>query len=274
MRKVLRVSLLVFFLLSFLYGTVQAQPRTIFRRTDPKGDDYGAGKLVYPAHDVFVEGLFDLEEFRVDIDSESIYFNFIFMSLTNPFKAPEGYFHQRLDVYINLESEGNSLIQFGNYKLKTSPQYGWQVRLVVAPFGETFIQMEREGERWVSSEKIKSQVLKDGRTISVQVDKSMLPEPDESWRYYVLVGSFDGLAPGLLRDLGVDSWQLGGEGVPIFDILAPRWGSKSQKRQLTQGILYPVGPKDLRYLELVIVFIVFVLLVLMFLLWRWYYGRT
>ncbi len=274
MKRILGISLLALFILASLVQAIHAEPRIIFQMNDSKGDDYGAGKLLYPTHDVFVRGLFDLQKFEVVEDLDHLYFYFTLATLTNPFGAPEGYFHQRIDLYIHLEQGGNNEIELGDYLLKTSPEYGWQVHLAVAPFNETFILVETEGESRVYSEGITSWVLEDDRTILVQVDKNLLPKPEASWSYYVLVGSFDGLASDFWRDLGADSWQLRGEGVPVFDILAPRWGSKNQKRQLTQGLLYPVRAKEHRLKRYVLLLLGFVMLVFIFILWRWHYGRA
>lgn len=56
--------------------------------------------MVYPSHEVFVPGLFDLLKFQVSVDQQFVFFDFQFAALTNPFRAPEGYFHQRLELYI------------------------------------------------------------------------------------------------------------------------------------------------------------------------------
>lgn len=233
-------------LLFFLLGgaLLPAQTEVIFQRKDPRGDDRGAGGLLYPEQEVFVAGLFDLLQFRVSADQYNVYFDFRFAKITNPFQAPEGYFHQRLEVYLDSSFPGgNESILAGGRELKTEPARGWEVRLTVAPFQETRLFIWSPAKIEQIEEGVCSYLLEDGCTIRAVVPRILLPEPDPGWRYYVLVGSFDGLSAGFWRDLGPDPlWQVGGEGLPVFDLLAPRWGPFTQKRQLSAGVLRPVGP--------------------------------
>lgn len=233
---------LAFFILFFVTSGIKAQEQIIFEMGDPAQDDGGAGALLYPSHQVFVPGLFDLREFTVAVDQTHVYFDFQFTTLTNPFGAPEGYFHQRLEVYLDTVYPGGyEEITVAQHQLRTAPNYGWEARLGVAPFGESYLETSTPTGQIVR-EGVSSYVQPDGKTIRVGVDRDLLPEPDRSWRYYVLVGSFDGLREGFWRDRGVDPWDVGGEGIPIFDLLAPRLGTKHQKLQLTKGVLHPVGP--------------------------------
>ncbi len=253
----------------------QGQERTIVFLKDPRGDDVGAGDLLYPDHAVYVPGLFDLLEFKVSIDDDFVYFDFQFVGLTNPFQAPEGYFHQRLEVYIQTgETTGSTEITVGKHQLQTRSPQGWNLRLSVAPFDESRLYvMGEDGCLKVYSQEVSSRGLADQNTIRVQVDRSVLPQPDLAWGYYVLVGSFDGLAEGFWRDLGDGTWQLGGTGTPIFDLLSPRYGSRGQKTQLSKGILVPAygGRTNLLPWSLGAVAVILVLGVVF--LWRWRYGK-
>ena len=226
-------------------STAGAQSTIIFEMKDPAGDDWGAGALAYPGHEIFSAGLFDLQKFRVSADETHFYFDFQFPAVTNPFQAPEGYFHQRLEVYMDTSFPGgNENIILGGWRLRTRPQYGWEVRLSVAPFNETrLFTWDSQGLRQYD-QGVSSSLQADGKTIRAKVERGLLAGQPECrrWRYYVLVGSFDGLSPGSWRPLGDNSlWQAGGEGPPVFDLLAPRWGWKTQKRQLARGVLSPVS---------------------------------
>ena len=235
------------------------------------GDDIGAGNLFYPEHPVYIPGLFDLVLFEVSVDDESVFFDFQFKALTNPFGAPEGYFHQRLELLLSTGSNfTHNKIHIGRHTLQTAPKIGWDVRLSIAPFGESLLYVGEELQ--IFREDIVSSVLPDGRTIRLKVPKSLLPHPNLGWGYYVLVGAFDGLAPGLWRDVGKGSWQIRGEGVPVFDLLAPLFSLPKQKVQLTKGVLYPVYG---RQNEAGIWFVCgFIVILTAFFLWRWVRGRT
>ncbi|HBG00632.1 MAG TPA: hypothetical protein DDW87_03545, partial [Firmicutes bacterium] len=166
-------------------------------------------------HPVYVAGLFDLLQFRVAQDDMHVYFDFQFAALTNPFQAPEGYFHQRLEVYIETGNKmGCTEMQIGPHRLQTNPDWGWSYRLSVAPFGESRLYVVDGQSVQAFSEGVGSQSLSASQTIRVQVPRELLPHPDPAWGYYVLVGSFDGLARDFWRDLGEGPWQVGGSGVP------------------------------------------------------------
>ena len=262
--------------LLFLCHQAFAQEEVLFQLADARGDDTGAGDLLYPEHEVYVPGLFDLWGFQLSQDPESLYFDFHFATLTNPFRAPEGYFHQRLEVYIQTgEFLGPTELAVGTYRLQTAPDTGWNLRLSVAPFAENRLYVAREnGQIHVFSEGIQSFRLPESNTLRVQVDSALLPQPNTAWGYYILVGAFDGLAQGFWRDVGDGPWQIGGTGTPIFDLLAPRWGKQSQKFQLSSGVLYPVRSSRLP-LTWWLFAVVFILFCLGFaFLWRWWHGRS
>ena len=86
-----------------------------------------------------------------------------------------------------------------------------------------------------------SYLLPDGRTIRIEVSQEILPPINSSWRYVVLIGGFDVVAPDYWRQ-GVgfsDQWRFEAE-LPIADLLGPWWSWPSQKQQLREGVLYPI----------------------------------
>lgn len=275
MRRLALVVMVLFLVVEPIF----AQEQIIFQMRDPGRDDRGAGGVLYPSHQVFVPGLFDLRKFTVLRDADNYYFDLTFTTVTNPFGAPEGYFHQRIEIYLDTSFPGGREdISFGQYKLQTSPEYGWEIRLSVAPFNESYLQLlTSQGTKKVTAG-ITSYLKLDGETIRVQVDQNLLPEQPKLWHYYVLVGAFDGLAPEFWRDVGVDPWALGGEKPPVFDLLAPKWGLRSQKSQLRRCTLHPVGTAWFGSLPwLVIILVAALLLGLVFwfvFLGRWFRARN
>ena len=75
----------------------------LFTMEDRAGDDWGPGDLKYPLHQVFEPGLFDLRRVHVWHDDRNLYFDVSFALVTNPWNAPEGFFHQLIDIYIDAE---------------------------------------------------------------------------------------------------------------------------------------------------------------------------
>lgn len=253
-------------------GQVGAEPIARFR--DAQGDDAGAGNLLYPDHRVYVPGLFDLLEFVVSQDEDNVYFDFQFAALTNPFQAPEGYFHQRIEVYIHTGLRlGRTALKVGSHNLQTAPELGWDLRLSISPFDEAKLYVIGEDNRvQVFSEEVTSFCLADNKTVRLQIRDDVLPQPNSAWGYYVLIGSFDGLAEDFWRDLGEGPWQVGGDGLPIFDILAPRLGTRSQKVQLSKGVLYPVFSRRALAPQWFWRLLVIVFALGSFCVWRWQRG--
>lgn len=212
----------------------------VFSMKDPPGDDSGAGNLRYPEHGVFESGLWDLVRFTVSSTPGKVYLDSTFQKVTNPFNAPEGYFHQRIEIYISQQTEIGSLELPLELPLTLDSEHGWEYRIQVAPFGNTKLEHWQDG---VIADEIDSWLLEDGQTIRVELSKSLIGYPVSDWRYYVLVGSFDGLAPNMWRGISPhpSMWGLSGEDLPIVDVLAPSWGPSSQARQLSEGVLVPVG---------------------------------
>ena len=81
---------------------------------------------------------------------------------------------------------------------------------------------------------------------------AVVGRPQKSWRYYVLVGAYDGFGPGFLREIRPEpgDWHFGGatmdEAPRVLDLLAPDRGKYAQERQLQPGkdgipVLYPVN---------------------------------
>lgn len=234
--------------------------QVLWARDDPVGDDYGSGTLRYPTHPAFHphRGLYDLQRFAVLLEGDHVYFDLTFGQVTNPFSAPEGFYHQRIDIYIDSVPGEGSVEPFQpGPRVTFHPAYAWDFRLRVAPFGGTRLQSYRDGANSPGlSRGLSARVQDDGRTIRVSVPVSVLGVPQPGWRYYVLVGGYDHFGPDEWREVTgpPDAWFFHGLEHPqlaprVVDILAPRWGLHSQRRQLAgydaangrPARLYPVG---------------------------------
>lgn len=246
----------------------------IYYQTDPIGDDYGPGRYTYPTHPGFSphDGLFDLWAFRVSADDSWVYFDLVFGALTNPWKAPEGFFHQLVDIYIDTK-DNNGRTETLAKGANVAFSEGWEICLKVRPFGRwALIALEKgyASAAWlVSQEKtdlplpvspskeslVKATRVGQTNTIRIQVPKGYIGQPVSSWRYYVLIGGFDVFGPDFYRVVQQEGseWHFGGaEGdlAPnVIDVLAPGWGRDSQRRMLrarpgSLPVLHPVGGSD------------------------------
>lgn len=240
--------------------------RVVFQMKDPSGDDNGPGGYVYPTHDTFVPGLLDLTAFAVGTGGGHVYFDLTFRAVNNPWDAPEGFYHQLIDIYIDTTpGEGRTEPLRPGPRVRFDPAHAWDVRVRAAPFGGTRLHWAGDAPDAPGLARgLAAQVLKDGRTIRVAVPAAAIGTPQPSWRYYVLVGGFDAFGDDGYRAVGPEpaEWRFGGRdpaaaGPQVIDILAPRWW-RSQARQLRSfavpgddpasrgsmayALLHPVGP--------------------------------
>ncbi|NLG83281.1 MAG: hypothetical protein GX493_01445 [Firmicutes bacterium] len=240
--------------------SVAAGPEGSFRMEDPPGDDFGPGTYLYPKNKVFApyHGHFDLRSFSVAIVGEEVHYEVTMGLMANPWQAPEGFSHQVIEVYIHRGRQGRNEPPVPGTSVRFAPDYPWDVRLKAAPWeaGELlFLRPDGRMER-----RFLRVGLAGPRTIRMTVPLSLLGWPSSKWRYYVLVGSYDGFAEDNFRPVMAKpgEWHFGGgrdDGWDpnVIDLLAPPRGRFSQERQLGSfdaargeyAVLFPVGPGGL-----------------------------
>ena len=255
-RLSLAVLMALVFSMVILTSLVSAAggSRILFSMEDRAGDDYGAGSITYPLHEVFEPGLFDLRRVHIWHDDHNIYFDVSFARVTNPWNAPEGFFHQLIDIYVDAEAGGHTQPVAPGPGVQFSSEAGWEYRLRVQPWGNSQWLDGRSSPGKVH--RVKVLVLPDGKTIRAEVPLTLAKSPNRGWRYYVLVGGFDIFGPDhyrLVKETATQ-WSFGGgprQGCPnIIDILDPGPQRRNQKAQLAvkdpspdaMPMLLPVGP--------------------------------
>lgn len=251
-RCSVRSGVLLLLLVAAAAG-VQAEFQTLLAVNDPAGDDYGGGTLRYPEHASFAPGVFDLTRFALLADEEYYRFHFEFARIDNPWNAPEGFYHQRIDVFIDARPGVGRThpLRPGPGEVAFAPDAPWDLWLRLAPWdGARLFSYDDPPDAPGRSEGL--YLSRSGeRTIEALVPRS-LAALDGRERYYVLVGSFDGLGIDGYRAVAGEAseWLLSGATprVRVVDLLAPAWGPRSQRRQLTIGPdgfarLYPVRRK-------------------------------
>jgi carbohydrate-binding DOMON domain-containing protein len=242
---------------AFLVLAGAAGPTVFFQMKDPAGDEHGYGNYQYPTNIAFrpFKGLFDITEFKVWSEQPGlVYFDTTFQDNTNPWMAPEGFIHQNLRIFIDSvpEQGSASLPRRGAY-VQFNPKHAWDIGLRIAGWGNSQLIFSDNGKYRHTS--LKTEIMGDNRTIRATVPVSVIGTPDRSWRYYVLVGSYDGFGEDFFRRVmrSPGEWAIGGGSdqpvePQVLDILAPDAGS--QNRQLTSydpagsrlAELQPVGP--------------------------------
>lgn len=234
----------------------------IFEADDPKGDEYGPGTYSYPTDGTFApfKGLFDMTHFRVSHDKNNVYFDVTFVEITNPWSAPEGSSHALINIYIDTKpGQGRTTTLNEGAFVTFDPNHAWDVFIKGIGWGgsRVFFSTDKPGSAGVSRG-IRLELLKDKKTMRITVPKSVIGEPSESWKYYVLIGSQDGYGPDNFRPVNekAGQWVLGG-GTDlnfepnVVDLLAPAEGTYSQKAQLgswkqdgTLAVIYPFNIGD------------------------------
>ncbi len=238
----------------------------VFSYNDPIGDDHGPGNYTYPLNQVFVDGVFDLLEYRVYDQSDSIRFVFKFRELGgNPWNAPYGFSLQIIEVYIDaIEGHGATWCSRGS-NIVVAREDAWEYALRIAGWSYG-------NQLWLCDGVIVSNILsfyvdEAGNEIHVILPKSIelangtvleINGPYRDWEYVVVVGSQDGYGIDYWRPVAVEAgeWKCGG-GDPdaiavgveprVMDMLSPPWTTQeemlSSYNPLTKSkaVVYGVG---------------------------------
>lgn len=253
----------VWVILFFLFSTVSlgTSPAEIyFTIQDPIGDEHGYGTYRYPSNVAFqpYQGLFDITEFKVWSEQPgTVYFDTTFVKVTNPWMAPEGFIHQNLRIMVDsIPQQGHTDLPKKGAYVCFNPKSGWDFCLKVVGWGNSQIITDYSGE--LKYQPIKAELLGDNKTIRASVPETLIGKPNRNWKYYVLVGSFDGFGEDFFRKVRKDhgEWHIGGGfdqiGEPqIMDILAYKSGNQNQVKQLKSfdlnnnklAMLNPVGDR-------------------------------
>lgn len=227
-EKMICIWLLLFFL------TLGVQAETVlFEMYDPSGDDYGNGKLTYPTHQAFApfRDLFDLISFKVTETEEYLLMDVSFSQITNPWKAPEGFFHQHVLVFINTEELGADY--YKPLDLRFDKTYEYVIR--IAPWSLSSLT-NFNGDELADL----TATMLNNKTIRAFIPLEKLKQPQKTWEYIVVCGGYDPFGKDFFREviLSGSQWEFGGEQKwPIVDILATSFGGTGQKKQLETGVL-------------------------------------
>ncbi len=234
--------------------------RVIFAMADPAGDDYGPGTYEYPTDSIFdpKKEHFDLQEFSVSAHRNIYNFDLAFPRVTNPWGASEGFSHTMVQIYISDDPDRGRIETFREgANVIFDPRHPWQYFIKVVSFNKTAVYHASDYDGADGRDSgVKARLQPDGGTLRVTVPKELLPGDPYKWRYYVLVGSQDGLGPDNFRKVNTTAgrWVFGGGtdsdyDPNIIDLLAPPGKQESllgsydaARRQ--PAVIEPVGPPE------------------------------
>ncbi len=236
--------------------------KVIFDMKDPIGDDNGLGTYSYPTNDVFKPGVFDLVRFRViDTGSKLVFQTFVRNLGDNPWKGPNGFCLQYVQIYVHTMKGPYATYTFG-LNVNISKPYAWSFALLLAPgWGNDPVPKGQKAALYypnktyvVQDDKFKVYADPSQNAIIAEVDKSLLPDTKDeaNWSYIVVVTSYDGYGPDRIRPFGVkpQEWVVGvglkyAEAIVknviprIMDLLAPT--AQLQYKILSSFKIYPNG---------------------------------
>jgi hypothetical protein len=171
---------------------------------DPQGDDYGPGSYTYPTDPVFDPGAFDLQQFVVGTDEQSLVFTFAFVGpVNNPWGSGSGLSVQTMDVYIDTDRQAGSgrrlLLPGRNAAL--SAEEAWDYVVWVEGWTPGVYRVDEAGEPQQLSTEMRITVDPVAQTVTIRVPRSAFPEGDPAaWSYLGAVLGQEGFpAKGVWR---------------------------------------------------------------------------
>lgn len=153
---------------------------------DATGDDYGAGKVVYPEHPMFTPGLFDIDQFRIEDAGDNYLFVVRVKGKVQPvdfsefeyrYNIPDDFIFPLVQIYIDTDHTMDAGITqtLAGVNAVIAPESAWERAVVFTSLPQRFkIQTEHFHSPYVSriyfSPKI--HISRDGHEMKVSVPKS------------------------------------------------------------------------------------------------------
>jgi hypothetical protein len=169
----LRSALLASLLWALGAGAGPALAKEVFVIADPKGDDFGAGDIVYPNRDDMRQGSLDIERFEADTNSKGTWFKVRFGSkIASPQGrqtyigkenvadiARHGFYTINIDVYIDTDrvvGSGRTDTVPGR-RVSVREDAAWEKAIIVTPRPEVArayyaMYLEQEGDKQIEAE--------------------------------------------------------------------------------------------------------------------------
>jgi hypothetical protein len=149
-------SALLFIALMLPVLSTWAGQQPLVTISDPAGDDYGTGTLVYPQRADFQVGDLDLLQLKISRDDEGFWFEALFK---NPIRDPggvsiavggeslanfarKGFYQFNIDVYVDtdrVKGSGNTFTLPGR-QVRIDPAYAWEKAVILTPRPELMRQ--------------------------------------------------------------------------------------------------------------------------------------
>jgi len=249
----------------------ELQPVTaLLTVADPEGDDHGPGAYTYPTDAAFDPGCFDLREFMVGADEESLVFAFTFFGpVNNPWGSGSGLAVQALDVYVDVDGQvgsGSRLLLPGRNAALPATQ-AWDIAVWAEGWTPGVYAVDEAGQPKPISTEMKIAVDPVTQQVTIRVPRSAFPEGDPAtWGYLGVVLGQEGFpATGVwrVRDVEPQAAQYRFGGAPadtnhtrIIDLAWPADRTPTQEDLLgtyppsKEPDMDALGPDDFAQLEM------------------------
>jgi alpha-amylase/alpha-mannosidase (GH57 family) len=206
----------------------------IFAYADPEGDDYGPGTYTYPTSYEFVAGVFDLLNFTVSKIDSNVMLKFQFKALgDNPWNGANGFCLQFIQVYIDKDGvSGSGKTSTFGARVNVSSADAWEIALRIgAGWSGSNVVSYANG---TDTSELIDITLEGEDTVVAKIPISIIGEVNETWKYTVLIVSWEGYSPPYyVREIGVTAQAYIGGGADtdaviagvqpyVYDILAPQ----------------------------------------------------
>ena len=201
-RRLFFMVLILLFLFSFAIQAAETDTaKWSFSIQDQLEDDHGPGTYQYPTTEIFAsnEGLFDLQQFKVEELKDDYLISFKFGNLTDPWDSKYGFSLPLIQLYIDNQKGGKKELFQKGANVKLDPEHpwdklfkltGWWLR-VYEPDDKAKIEMDFNEDVEETPWEVKnSKVSVEKNTIKVKINKDVLGELKGA-HLFILVGSFD-----------------------------------------------------------------------------------
>ncbi|MBM4161182.1 MAG: hypothetical protein FJ217_08785 [Ignavibacteria bacterium] len=160
----------------------------MFSMKDPENDDTGDGDYVYPRHQNFAKGVFDLRQFAVLKDQHNAYFKITMSKLMTPafYGSSDEQFTPCIVIAINYGRNGKRTLARDCHGVRFSPDEGYDLKLNI---GSAVSVSNNLGKVcYTTPDIVYKFVNKEAHTIEVSIPVGMIGEPQEDWKYFVGIG--------------------------------------------------------------------------------------
>lgn len=208
--------------------------------TDPSDDDHGPGGYSYPTDEVFSGGSYDILNFQVGYDEETVIFRFTMDGpVENSWDSPNGLAIQTFDVYLDTDGDGSGgAAMLPGRNLSFQEGYTWDYAIHAEGWTPgIYVPGEDTPEQIATASEFSILADASQQRVTIRVPKSILGDTPEAWRYAAVVLSQEGFPSGgvwRVRDVlpAAEQWRIGGgpEGVTnhtrVLDLVWPAEGEQ------------------------------------------------